>query len=56
MYYDMNPSRRVNEWIDNVYRELIMWIEANGEQGIKNHIEQIMRQRQKHREVWNEND
>ena len=31
MYYDMNPGSRINEWITNVYENLLAWIDRQTE-------------------------
>ncbi len=42
MYYDPRPERRMNEQITRVYINLRDWVDANGTEGIRDHLTELI--------------
>ena len=52
MYYDMNPEKRTNEWIKNVYISLLEWIEKHKGctvQDIKIHLDILIKEMERYK-------
>lgn len=53
MYYDANPQKRVNEFINNIYKSLLLWIDNHPGcvvNDIKIHLDLLIKERERHQE------